>query len=190
MEHLATSGFFREVLVWTNTVGSNCMVYGRYLAAARASFDIVYTQDDDCMVENIGELLDLFDGERLICAMKPDSLERYSCKEYGGGRIALLGWGAVFRREWLAVLDRYVARFGQDALLRREADRIFTMLLDRPYRAIETRIRPFPCAAGPHALWRDPQHSAYLEEAVKRTLPLLQPGGRASRLPEIGGACP
>jgi hypothetical protein len=174
-DHLASSGFFREVLVWTNTAADNRMLYGRYLAAAEAAYEVVYTQDDDCRVDNIADLLDGFDGERLICGMTARSRPRYEKMVQGTAQAALLGWGAVFRREWIRVLDPYLEKFGADPLFLREADRVFTVLLNRSHVMLPAAIQDFRCAHEPSALWRQPDHWQLLDEAVRRAAGLLPP---------------
>src|SRR3954452_4264451 len=76
-QNLIESGLFREVIIWINTSKHNAMLYGRYLASALAAYDVIYTQDDDCVVNNLPELIKLFDGERLIYNVKLPASVRY-----------------------------------------------------------------------------------------------------------------
>lgn len=172
-EYLVSTNLFSEILVWTNTTDENRMLYGRYIASASASSEIIYTQDDDCIVENIAELLNGFDGEHLISAMKKSAVKRYETARYGDAHVTLLGWGAVFKREWIAVLNLYLHQFGENFLLKREADRIFTILLNRPHHSVPACINEFQCASSLDALWRDPEHEKFYGDAVRQALTLL-----------------
>ena len=173
-KHLRATGLFRDVLVWRNTHSDNRMVYGRYLAASQARTPLIYTQDDDCLVDNIAELIAAFDGEHLVSAMKPDAIARYEEQRRRRAQVTLLGWGSVFRREWISVLDRYISRYGVDELLLREADRVFTLLLDRPHHVVPAKIHEFTCARDPRALSMQKSHWEHYRVAVARTTAILK----------------
>ncbi len=175
-KHLRSTGLFADVLVWRNTRHQNRMVYGRYLAAAQARTPLIYTQDDDCLVDNIGELIAAFDGKHLVSAMKPDAIARYEEQRRRRAQVTLLGWGSVFRREWIGVLNRYVVRHGVDELLLREADRVFTLLLDRPHHVVPARIQEFTCARDPRALSMQKSHWEHYRVAVERATAILKVG--------------
>lgn len=106
---------FGEVIIRTNCTS----VSERYDAIAKAKYDIVYIQDDDCIAP-IKELLDRYDGS-ITCAMTRHHLEFYK-----DSRICLLGWGAIFPKDTCLALDMYLDEFGEDYLFEREADRILT----------------------------------------------------------------
>jgi len=165
--HLRASGLFADVIVWRNKPSDNRMVYGRYLAAAQARTELIYTQDDDCLVDNLEELVDAFDGKHLVSALKPNVADVYK-KKFGRAQVTLVGWGAVFRRDWLSVFDRYIEHYGVDDLLLREADRIFTLLLNRPHHSLPAKIREFPSAVSERALSQQRNHWSYFYAAVER----------------------
>jgi hypothetical protein len=143
------------------------------LAAAQATNEIIYTQDDDCIVHNIPELLAAFSAKQLVCAMKTNAAQQYMSYTRGSSSPTLVGWGSVFLRSWVSVLDRYLERFGEDSLLRREADRLFTALLPSPHVTLPANVEDFPCASDAGALWRDPEHGRYRAAALDRALRLL-----------------
>jgi hypothetical protein len=174
-KHLRDSGVFADIIVWKNSPRDNRMVYGRYLAAAQARTPLIYTQDDDCLVRNIGGLIAAFDGKHLVSAMKPDAVERYESHKKRRAQPTLLGWGSVFRTEWISVLDAYTARYGVDSLLLREADRVFTVLLNRPHHVLPADIEEFTCARDTRALSMQKSHWEHYRMAVERAQSLLAP---------------
>ncbi|GAI09686.1 unnamed protein product, partial [marine sediment metagenome] len=60
--YLNKINFIDEIIIWKNIPRDNKMIYGRYLATKRAKNDVIYTQDDDHIVENIAEIYATFDG--------------------------------------------------------------------------------------------------------------------------------
>ena len=54
--------FFDEVIIAAD-IGNK--VYARYEAILRAKNDIIYTQDDDCLVNNITELIIKYENDSL-----------------------------------------------------------------------------------------------------------------------------
>jgi hypothetical protein len=123
-------------------------VYGRYEAAAQARHDVVYTQDDDCIVE-ADILLGAFErGSRvLVHAMTPQHAGHYP------GRISLVGFGAIFDRDLISRLDGWE----KDELFQRECDRVFTALAVR--RTYFPRIRNLAHASAPNRLFKQPEHA-------------------------------
>lgn len=117
-------GFFNEILVKTESPS----VYQRYLMSKEASNDIIYVQDDDCMV-NYQNLFKHYDG-RITNAITLPFKSKYD--EMG---CTLVGWGCYFPKKMIEAFDEYIARYGEDAHLLREADRIFTYL-NKPYNTI------------------------------------------------------
>ena len=90
------------------------------MAVEKAKFDIIYTQDDDCVVD-IPLLLNEWDGH-FVTNMRPNRAAEYA------KNMTLIGWGAVFNKDLIYALDRYTNRFGRDPLFIRECDRVFTGL--------------------------------------------------------------
>lgn len=124
MDRLAL-GFFDEIIVFTESPS----VYQRYLLAKQAANEIIYVQDDDCLV-NYQSLFKHYNGQitnTMTLPFKP----RYD--EMG---CTLVGWGAFFPKSMLSVFDKYIERYGaDDPHLLREADRIMTAL-NKPFNTI------------------------------------------------------
>ena len=146
---LAALEFIGEILVWRNDPSvplqldspkarildspENLICLGRFVAAAQATFPIVYVQDDDVLVHDVPELLRQFlaDPARIhfnLSGWHYPLRDRYY---YGDCHCALLGWGAIFRRDSLAVLDALPAATRASPLFRREADQYFSLLQRR-----------------------------------------------------------
>ena len=119
-----TLGFFDEILICTESPS----VYKRYELAAQAKNEIIFVCDDDVLV-NYQVLFKHYNG-RITNTMTLPFLQKY--EEMG---CTLVGWGCYFPKSMLNVFDKYIAAYGMDAHLYREADRIFTYL-NKPFNTI------------------------------------------------------
>lgn len=124
MERL-TLGFFDEILICTESPS----VYKRYELAKQAKNDIIYFQDDDCMV-NYQTLFKKFDGR--ITNTMTDGFKQF----YEPLGCTLVGWGCFIKKEMIDLaFNKYISKYGYDDHLYREADRIFTFL-NKPFNTI------------------------------------------------------
>jgi hypothetical protein len=183
--------FVDEILVWNNNPKAkltlrgdkvrvidspqNMMCYGRFLCAKEAKNEIIYVQDDDVIVENIPALYRGFlaDSSRITHALSERHLRHRERYVYAGGQVALLGWGAFFCRDWLNVLEPCVEAYGVDTLFRREADKFFSLLLNRRHNTMPARIRGLADERAPDiALYRQDRHKLMKALAVRRALAL------------------
>lgn len=117
-------GFFDEILIHTDSPD----IYRRYQAAARAKNDIVYVQDDDCLV-NYQVLFKHYNGQLTNTMTEPFQ------RQYEPMGCTLVGWGCYFPKVMVNVFAKYIAQYGLDAHMLREADRIFTYL-NKPFNTI------------------------------------------------------
>lgn len=154
---------------------SNVGTYGRYLAARSAKTELIATQDDDCIVDNWEELATWRNETGLLTCNVTEG-HRAWCENRMDGKCmpALVGWGALFSRESVEVLSRYVDKYGEDSLLHTEADRIFTMLLERPHEFIEVVPHNLPGAQGAEALYRRRNHWKVTSKALSRAAALCK----------------
>jgi nucleoside-diphosphate-sugar epimerase len=156
LERLNTD-FFDEILIFQNSPS----VYSRYLTASTAKNDIIYVQDDDCMV-NYQVLFKHYNGQitnTMTLPFKP----RYD--EMG---CTLVGWGTFFPKSMLGVFDKYIERYGEnDPHLLREADRIFTYL-NKPFNTIIMPHEDLPTAGGGDRMGVEPNHFPSAEEALRK----------------------
>lgn len=118
LERLTCTDFFKDIIIVTECPS----VYHRYLAAAKAETEHVFVIDDDALV-NFQVLWSKYDKERITNTMTLPFQEKY--KDAG---CTLVGWGCYFPKKMLSVFDKYIAKYGIDQHLLREADRIFTCL--------------------------------------------------------------
>jgi hypothetical protein len=92
LEPILSSLIFRNVLVWDNSRLEDLGAAGRYEAATRALGDVIYTQDDDCLVppEVQLALLESYAPGILLSNMDPN--HNGTAMPY----LALPGWGSLF----------------------------------------------------------------------------------------------
>lgn len=179
-----------EFVIWDNSGTLNqrdfpgCRVYyspeniftlGRFKAAAMATNETCFTQDDDILVNNVPALLDMHfhNPDRIVAGLRKGHYEA----EAGKKPFMNLGWGSVFRREWVSVLDEWVRVYGEDDLLRRKADRVFTILKGN-HHPVYADITPLRDPNGrlsessPDALYRRPDHYTLTEAATRNAVEL------------------
>jgi hypothetical protein len=146
---------FGEIIVGDGAFGP----YARYEAVAKAKFDIIYTQDDDCLVD-IDALLELWDGN-FLTNVRPERSE--PCFD----NSTLTGWGSLYRKELVQpALDRYIRKYGMDDLYRREADRIFSGL--NKHILVCVKVDNLPNATGVDRLTDRPDHWLCRAEIQRR----------------------
>jgi len=185
--------FIDEILIWNNNPevhlqisDSNTRViqsdenqscYGRFLCAAQARNPVVYVQDDDALNHDIAGLYEQFLREPTCIshALAPTHWNERNRRTYGESHAALLGWGAFFRKEWLAVLEELSPPVRQDSVFRREADAFFTVLLERKHNAVPGQIAHLEGHSTPGmALWLDSRHRQFSGLAIRQALRLLR----------------
>ncbi len=133
----------------------------------KAQHDYLYYQDDDCLAP-IPQLLEQCQPGVITCAMKPGHLRAYADK-----RIALLGWGSIFPKSTIKVLDPYRDVWGEDALFRRESERIMTSLA-YPQQRLDLPIVDLPSAMAPDRLSMQPGHYDFIPMVEARCAELLE----------------
>lgn len=160
---------FGEILVLTNCDSP----HRKQELFAKAKYDYIYYQDDDCIAP-IAELFAQCQPGIITCAMKPQHIERY--KDL---RIALMGWGSIFPKSVIKVLDKYRAVYGEDDVYRRETERIMTAL-HYPQNRLTLPITDLPTAEAPDRLSMQPGHYSYIQVVEDRVKAILaaQPTGR------------
>jgi hypothetical protein len=184
--------FIDEILVWNNNPDvclnfrdgktrviqspDNQVCYGRFLCAAQARNSVIYVQDDDVLNHDVAGLYRQFlrDPTRITHALSEahwEQRERYLHRE---AHVALLGWGAVFLKEWLSVFDDLSPVAREDPLFRREADKFFTILLQRQHHSVRGALTHLDGHAAGGALWREPQHEQLKAYAVSQGLRMLR----------------
>ena len=115
---------FADIVIWNNSKREDLKVYGRYAAIKEAKHPVLYSQDDDCVVDTAA-IVAAYERGHVVCNMPAAKQAEYAAIAPG---IALVGWGACFDAAAVTVFDRYLERYGPDELLLRECDRVFTCL--------------------------------------------------------------
>lgn len=175
INNLLKHDFIDEIIIRDNSKSKNVICYGRYLSAKRAKNKIIYTQDDDCIVNNLEEIYERFISEPdTIChsgisdyqKVIPDNI-------YGKAQMAMAGWGYFFNKDWIPVLDKYIKKYGKDYCFYRETDRIFSLLQNKPISFVLGDIEHLG-RNDDHALSNQSDHLKYKQMAIDRALELLK----------------
>jgi len=157
-----------EVLVWDNGDGSLMIwrdgeqiddidvsdvgVYGRYAAISYASHDVIYVQDDDCVLKN---------PTNVVAAYQPDVVTfnmPYAFRDSGVDSV-MVGFGACFHRGLpQQAFDRWFAGegHGMDAVFKRTCDVVFTTLT--PTKMIHEPVELLDCSYAENRMWQQPGH--------------------------------
>jgi len=149
-----------DTFIWDNSVEhADLQVYGRYAAIKEAKTNVVYVQDDDCVLprESFLRLQEAYVPGALVTNMPGPFREHYndSC---------LLGFGAIFDQELPFLAFSKLGETPEH--FERECDVYFTALvgyqtwLDLPYEDL-------PWAYGPDRLYRQPEHVAIRAKALE-----------------------
>lgn len=157
IDHLETIPQIDEILVRDNSE-ENLGDYGRYLEAMKSKNDTLYFQDDDCIVNNIQQLIKLYNGTRLVCNMTEAHQQLYKDKEQ------MLGWGSLLDKSWFKYLDIYTKIYPMDDIFYRQADRILTSLLPKKPLVVTADITEFPSSWEPMAMHKQPDF--YLNKKI------------------------
>lgn len=129
--------FCDEVII---RVDAGNRLYTRYEGIRQAKNDAIYTQDDDCLVTNIEDFINAYDVEFVVANCKTERRAFY--ESVSNGRIALIGYGAIFNKRLIDRIDGFRNWLKDDELFNREADRVFTFL--NKVKLIETEFVDFP----------------------------------------------
>lgn len=189
VNHLHQFHFVTEIIVWNNQPSTrlklrgkkvkvidstnNFQCYGRFLCAKHAKNDIIYVQDDDAVVKNLLQLYREFlrDMGRLTHGLISKHYQGRHQYNHFHGSVALLGWGAFFKKSWLAVLDEYLATENADSLFYREADQVFSLLLRTKHHPVPATVQLLEHHSTEGiALYREPDHYLHKALAVRQTL--------------------
>ncbi len=164
VENLHQYDFIDEIIIAVNKPDDNKKCYRRWLAALGAKNDIIYIQDDDCIVNNLNELFNAYTGKEMLIGLKGTRI-----MENTGNKSTIVGWGSFFQKEWID-LKSYIDKYGEDELLIRESDRIVTyqIAVGRPHNYQVSDIVDFESADGKMAMWLEEGHYETRAQAIKR----------------------
>lgn len=168
IENLLKYPFISEIIIQDNSKTDNIKCYARYTAKPRN--EIIYTQDDDCIVHNIQGIYDKFieDKTRIAYSGELGYEDKIPATIYGKQQCALLGWGSIFKSEWVDVLNKYVRIYGKDECFYRESDRIFSMLLNKIHNFVPGGVSHLIGKDDNNALCQQPDHLLFKNLAIER----------------------
>lgn len=175
---------FVEVVVWNNgtekcTVvplgpgwpvvheAADMAVYGRYAATRFAASDVIYVQDDDCVIDATA-ILDAYEPGRIVANMPESRWADYPDS-------TMVGWGAVFDRllPWAAfghfltlIIERdlFGGEGGEDAF-NRCCDVVFSTLI--PRTVIDVGFEHLPWAETAGRMFKQPGHKEERDEFLR-----------------------
>lgn len=152
-KEIDTSGF-DEVLIKTESPS----VYERYILASKARNELIYVQDDDCIVD-YQALFGHYNGQ-ITNGMTQHHLDYYRDKG-----VTLVGWGCFFPKTMLKNMGRYASVYGVDEHMLREADRIFTYF-NKPFNSVVMDHKDF--TEQTQRMWNESNHWTSMEEAIRK----------------------
>lgn len=141
-----------ELIVWDNSQRENLSVYGRYAAIALTEAEIIYTQDDDCVLEpeSFATLRDAYQPGVLTANM-PEQF-RHSFYQHH----CLVGFGAIFHRDLPA--EAFGRLNGQVNNFNDLCDVAFTGLSTR--HLVDVPKRDLDWASAPDRMWKQKNHQS------------------------------
>lgn len=150
-----------EVVVWDNSKREDLGVYGRYAAITLTDAEVIYVQDDDCVLEP--ESLDALVTRAMMMpfALFANMPARFR-PHYPDS--CLVGFGAAFGRD--LPREAFDKLPSTPPLFNLTCDVYFTTLtetrfiLDQPYR-------DQPWASDPDRMWKQPTHVPTRAEALR-----------------------
>lgn len=159
--------------------GYDAKVMGRYFAAMDAPTDVIYTQDDDCLVDPAPLFSAYVDGA-VVCNM-PSSMPWHQ-RDYSD-TVKLVGWGALFDKRLVEPAFELYWRYFPwpkaladedlvDEFLSRECDRIFTGL-NRTIE-VDAAMLQLPTSTDSTRMCAENRHVEDLAKARRRVAHILE----------------
>lgn len=180
VDHLSSKPYIGEILIRDQAKLENLRCYGRYVLARQTSNELVFTQDDDCIVNNIDQIYEAYLAapDRIACGLDPSHYDLWEKGNftYKEAQLAMVGWGAFFPRQWCEeeTFAPYIAAYGKDQMFYRESDRIFSILLNRQHTPVLADIEHLPGNSDENAMWKEDKHFRSRDAAIDRCLNILR----------------
>jgi hypothetical protein len=174
LEPILASLIFDDVVIWNNEVAINYGAYGRYVAIRNhAKRDVVYVQDDDCIVseEDQLRLVNAYEPGILTAMMPPERIDYLD--------TVLVGWGAIFDRglpdiafeRWIATGHEMDSRKFQVV----GADFVFPILT--PWKRLDGYHQDLPHAHAENRTWASFPDYGLVKEAYLNEGRRIRDGG-------------
>lgn len=156
------------------------VVYARYAAIEYAENDLIFTQDDDCVVSDPQAIVEAWDASyrqnpdriaataHVVCNMPANFRARHFYDHH-----SLVGFGACFHRDApQRAFDRFTFSHPWHSTegehFRRTCDMVFTYLTPRVL--VDVEYVDMPWASAENRMWKQPWH----QEVRNETLAQLQ----------------
>ncbi len=159
-----------DLVIWDNSAGEDLSVYGRYAAIARTTAEVIYVQDDDCIVSDPAFIA------RTLIEWGPEVVVSNMPREFRHGFYtdhALVGFGAAFHRDApQQAFDRLTATglpIEREWFLR-TCDIVFTALMPRVL--VDVPHEDMPWAHYESRMWKQPGHQAERARMIDLVRPL------------------
>lgn len=146
---------FDEMLIETECKS----LHRRYDLALRARNDLIYIQDDDCIVDVIS-LFKHYNGQLT------NSISQEHYDSYDGLGITLVGWGTFFPKS-MVNFKPYLDKYGVNPLFLSQTDRVFTFL-NQPFNSIITEIKHLPTASDETRMSTQSDHWSNLDRIIEQ----------------------
>lgn len=172
VDNLLQYEFIDQIIIRDNSKAKNIINYGRYCQKTKNVY--IYTQDDDCIVHNIRGIYDSFvrDSTRISFSGEYGYEDKIPDNIFGKKQMVMAGWGYMFNRRWINVLNKYIDKYGKDECFYRETDRIFSILLNKHHNFVEGGVIHLEGKNNEFALCNQPEHLDFKKLAIKRALSL------------------
>lgn len=165
---------FDNVCIWNNKVAIDYGAYGRYVAIRdHVHTDVVYVQDDDCVVPELDQwrLLDAYEPGTLTALMPPERIDYRD--------TVLVGWGSIFDRSMPEAAFQKWLDAGHETESREfrvvGADFVFPIL--SRCKRLDGYHRDLPHAHAPNRTWGSFTNYGVVKEAFLREGRLIRDRG-------------
>jgi hypothetical protein len=154
-----------EVVIWDNSKQDDLAVAGRYAAIEMTDAELIYVQDDDCVLH--GEAFDVLRSAHQPGVLTANMPARFRHDFYVDH--CLVGFGAIFERDLPQRAFRKLVEtpVASDHFMR-TCDIVFTALTTR--HLVDVAHRDLPWSNAPDRMWKQPGHvkerAAMLELAL------------------------
>ncbi len=155
-----------EVVVWDNSKRDDLGVYGRYAAIELTDAELIFVQDDDCVLEPAAFDTLQDQSEFWPTGLHSNMPDRFR-QHYPDS--CLVGFGAIFHR---ALPKRAFDRMPSMPLLFNLTCDVYFTSLTQPRFLLDLPYRDQPWASDPDRMWKQPNHVGDRAKALQfaRTL--------------------
>jgi hypothetical protein len=181
IHHLETFPWVDEVIIQDHINGPNNADWGKFEGAMKARNRIVYTNDDDMLIFNIGQILSTWDGIHCSIGMRQSHWGCYTNAPRGNHCAfeSQIAWGSFWRPEWIDRMDPYFKLYPEkDRIFLNQSERVFTCMQLHEHRYTLLDYYEYPSATGEMAMYRQDDYNQQVEEIRRRIRETLRSIGK------------